>query len=304
MAETRAAGTIYDLGYQSYDGARLGRLNALRTLLGFSFRAAFGLGRGARAKTIPMMLLALVFIPGVGQVALAALTNRPASIDFAGQLGSIAFLLALFAAAQAPELVVVDRQHRVLPLYLSRPIRPADYAFAKLGAFFCALLVLTLAPQLLLFLLKVGLSETPWPAFVADWKTLGPIAAATALTSLYFASIGLAIASFTSRRAYGSAAVMAFFLLLPAAARMARGMLEAGTRKYASLASPFDVLEGMRNWVFNVEPGVTAFIMRPRRRPPPLPPDPLDGELFLYMLLGTAIIAMIALFLRYWRTEG
>jgi hypothetical protein len=45
------------------------------------------------------------------------------------------------------------------------------------------------------------------------------------------------------------------------------------------------------------------FAMRPRRRPPP-PPDPLDGELFLYVLLATAIVAVIALFLRYWRTEG
>ena len=50
MAEPRAAGTIYDLGYQRYGGQRLGRNNAIANLIRYSFRAAFGIGRGPKAK--------------------------------------------------------------------------------------------------------------------------------------------------------------------------------------------------------------------------------------------------------------
>ena len=49
----RAAGTIYDLGYQHYDGARYGRWHVIRTLTAFSFSAAFGSGRGSRARDHP-----------------------------------------------------------------------------------------------------------------------------------------------------------------------------------------------------------------------------------------------------------
>ena len=34
MAEARAAGTIYDLGYQRYGGTRLGRNHAIANLMG------------------------------------------------------------------------------------------------------------------------------------------------------------------------------------------------------------------------------------------------------------------------------
>ena len=65
MAETRAAGAIYDLGYQQYRGTRLGRANAFTSLFTFSLRTAFGLGRGARSKIIPFVVLAIVFFPAI-----------------------------------------------------------------------------------------------------------------------------------------------------------------------------------------------------------------------------------------------
>ena len=86
--------------------------------------------------------------------------------------------------------------------------------------------------------------------------------------------------------------------------QQARGMVAAESRKYTVLASPFEVLEGIRTWVYGVQPALSPFAMRPRRRPPPPPPDPLDGELFLYVLLGTCILAVIALVLRYRRNEA
>ena len=49
-------------------------------------------------------------------------------------LWGIGALFTIFVAAQAPELVVNDMRHRVLPLYFSRPIRRLDYVAAKLAA--------------------------------------------------------------------------------------------------------------------------------------------------------------------------
>ena len=75
MAEPRAAGTIYDLGYQPYLGARLGRANAVRNLFVFSFRTAFGLGRGSRSKAIPMIVVAIVTLVALAMIFMAAATG-------------------------------------------------------------------------------------------------------------------------------------------------------------------------------------------------------------------------------------
>ena len=79
MAETQAvtakAGALYDLGYQRYTGQRLDRANAVRTLFAFSLRTAFGLGRGARSKVIPSIILGVVFIPAIVSVGAASTTG-------------------------------------------------------------------------------------------------------------------------------------------------------------------------------------------------------------------------------------
>ena len=49
-----AAGAIYDIGYRNYEGARLGRGYAFRTLYVHSLRTAFGLGRGGRVAHRPL----------------------------------------------------------------------------------------------------------------------------------------------------------------------------------------------------------------------------------------------------------
>src|SRR5205085_3794908 len=91
MAETRAAGTIYDLGYQTYGGARLGRNHAIGNLIKYSFNTAFGLGRGPRAKVLPMFVLAIVFLPAIVQVGVASATSNPIFVIFAGFLQFTAF---------------------------------------------------------------------------------------------------------------------------------------------------------------------------------------------------------------------
>src|SRR3954471_20634092 len=114
MSDARAAGTIYDLGYQPYAGPRYGRWYAFRTLVLYSLRAAFGLGRGERARMGPMIVTAIVYLPALIRIAIASASNMPQLISYSGHLEFTAFLLALFAASQAPELSVADRQQGVL----------------------------------------------------------------------------------------------------------------------------------------------------------------------------------------------
>src|SRR5437764_8278354 len=183
MAEPRTAGAIYDLGYQRYTGERLHNANSVRTLFGFSLRTAFGLGRGARSMAIPAIILAIVFIPAIVSVGAASTTGFVTLINYAGHLQFTAFLITLFAAAQAPELIVTDRQYGVLTLYLARPLTGVLYALAKLAALVAAMMVLTFGPQLLLFLGKVFIAASPWTAFKDDWTGLQPLIAGTLAVS-------------------------------------------------------------------------------------------------------------------------
>ena len=307
MTEPRTAGTIFDLGYERYEGRRLGRANAIRTLVAFSLRSAFGIGRGGRAKVTPFALTALTFLPVAIQVGISTTLSSVGSganfrtISYPGQLSQTLFLLMFFAAAQAPELVVTDRQQRVLSLYLSRPLRSTDYALAKAGAFFLAMLLLTLGPQLLLVAGVTLSSATPWTALLEERRYLWPIIAAASLAAAYLAVVGVTIASLASRRGYATAGVMAFYLLLAAAAGIWRQMVDGDARRYTALANPFSVLTELARWLI-AEPAVTnpIFMGRSRRRPQL---EPIDGELFLYVVLTTIAIGMLVFVLRYRKTE-
>jgi len=69
------AGIIYDIGYQRYEGARLGRGYAFRTLFAHSMRQAWGLGRGGKALIIPFLLLFLICMPAVVQVLVGVVSG-------------------------------------------------------------------------------------------------------------------------------------------------------------------------------------------------------------------------------------
>jgi ABC-2 type transport system permease protein len=293
MSEARAAGTIYDLGYQGYAGERLGRSNAMWRLLQYSFRAAFGIGRGQRARLVPFIILLVVFIPVIGQIAIASLSGRLEMINFAQYFEFTAFLVALFTAAQAPELVVPDRKNGVLALYLSRPLRGTDYALAKLGAIVLAMLVLTLVPQLALWIGRVVLPPDAWVAFKLEYPKLLPIVGGTLGTALYMGSIGLAIASFCSRRAFANAAIIAYFLLFPAAVSIIHRLVTGDAKRFIVLAHPVWLLTGFSNWLFDIEAKRRTAIGRAE----------LPGTAYLWTMIGVAAFFTALLLWRYRRSE-
>ena len=119
-------------------------------------------------------------------------------------------------AAQAPELVSSDQRNRVLSLYFSHALARSDYALAKLGALAAALFVLALAPLLVLFLGRVLLAPDVAEAFGDELENLPQIILAPLIYAIPLAGLGLAIASYTPRRAYATGAIIAVFLVTAA----------------------------------------------------------------------------------------
>jgi ABC-2 type transport system permease protein len=245
-----ATGAIYDLGYQGYDGPRLGRRAAVSTLFRASLRAAFGLGRSGRSKIVPWGLTAIILIPAAVAGAIRAVVpGAPSPFTFDNYLWEMQPLLALFVAAQAPELVSGDQRNQVLSLYFSHALARSDYALAKLGALATALFCMALAP-LLVILLATVLASADVPAAIGDQLgSLPQVIGSPLIHAVPLAGLGMAIASFTPRRAYATGAIIAVFLVTAAAGGI---LAEAGRGRISQLApllNPFVLLDGTRNWL-------------------------------------------------------
>ncbi|PWS52276.1 hypothetical protein DLE01_06280, partial [Streptomyces sp. FT05W] len=65
---------IHNIGYRSYDGVRLGRSYARRSLYSQSLRGSFGLGRSAKSKVLPMLLCGVMCLVALILVAVAIAT--------------------------------------------------------------------------------------------------------------------------------------------------------------------------------------------------------------------------------------
>ncbi len=245
MPET--TGTIYDIGYRHYDGPRLGRRGAIGAIVGAGLRAVFGFGRSGRSKIIPWGAVILAALPAVVAVAVRVLAGDILDLyDYDGYVWNIGALLPIFIAAQAPELVVNDIRHRVLPLYFSRPIRRIDYVAAKIAALAIGLLAITLAPVLLLFIGRVLSTDDLVAAVGEEIGAMPEIIGNGVIHAVVLSSIGLAICSLAGRRAYAAGAVLAVFLI---GGVISDSFSENG-QDVAAFVSPLAVLDGTRQWLF------------------------------------------------------
>lgn len=250
-----AAGTIYDLGYRNYDGPRLGRAHAIRSLYLESLRGAFGLGRRTTAKVFPMGLAILAAFPAIIQVMIASVSNDVVEVFRAEDYYTyIQVILALFCAAVAPELVGRDQRNRTLALYFSRALTREDYALAKFAAMVTAILVLTLGPQALLFVGNGLAGNDLWGYIKDEWDQLAPIVLGGAVTSLLIGGIGIAIAAQTPRRAFATIGILVPFVISAAVAGILIATVDAGWSRWAIFISPFDVMQGATLWLFDVSP--------------------------------------------------
>jgi len=249
-AQPEAAGTIYDIGYRHYDGPRLGRRGAIGAMVSAGLRAVFGLGRSGRSKIIPWGAVVFALMPAVVAVAIRVLAGDLLDLyTYENYLWEIGALMPIFVAAQAPELVVNDIRHHVLPLYFSRPMGRFDYVASKVVALGLGLLSLTLVPVLLLFLGQVLAAEDVAAALGDEIGALPGILGNGLLHAVVLASLGIAICSLAARRAYAAGAVLAIFLVGGVIGAI---FTESGgnLREIAPFVSPLAIIDGAREWLF------------------------------------------------------
>lgn len=243
------AGVIHDIGYQRYEGARLGRGYAVRSLFLHSLRTAYGLGRSARAKVFPWLVAGiLLMIVAVVAAVRAQLGEVVLTYD---QLPDSANLLViLFCAVVAPELVSRDLRGGVLTLYFSRPLRRGDYALAKLGAMVTAVWLLLAGPQLVMFIAGAFTVD----GFSAVWDEFGDFAAGAAyaaLVAVVFASLSLLIASLVGRRAVAAALVVGSFIITGPVVGVLSAIGGATAAQLSFLFSPMSLVTGVREWLID-----------------------------------------------------
>ena len=245
MSET---GVIHDIGYQRYQGPRLGRRAALNALYVQGLRAAFGLGRTAKAKIFPWFVIAVVVLVAVIVAAIRSQTGTSV-LTYAGFDDSMSWLIIFFAAILAPELVSRDISSNTLPLYFSRPLRAADYVYAKFAAMVTALWLLLGVPQLIMFL---GAAFTTGKGMSGVWNEFGDLLPAwgySLLWALVFTSVSLLIASLTGKRAFAAGGIVAFFLVTSPVVAVLAQLPSTTANNLAFLASPMTLVSGVWVWL-------------------------------------------------------
>ncbi|NUP20114.1 MAG: ABC transporter permease, partial [Streptomyces sp.] len=119
---------IHNIGYRSYDGPRLGRSYATRSLYSQSLRGAYGLGRSVKSKVLPMLLFVVMCVPAAIMVAVAVATKaNDLPVGYTRYAIIMQAVISLYVASQAPQSVSRDLRFKTVPLYFSRPIETADY---------------------------------------------------------------------------------------------------------------------------------------------------------------------------------
>jgi len=213
-------------------------------------RAAFGFGRTAKAKIFPWLVAGITVLVAVILAAVRSQTGVVA-LNYVQFADAMSWLVILFAAIVAPELVSRDLRAGVLPLYFSRPLRAGDYIGAKFAALVTAVWLLLGVPQLIMFL---GAAFTTKTGMSGVWSELGDLLpgwAYSLLWALLFAAISLLIASLTGKRAFAAGGIVAVFLMTTPVVGVLSILPSHTAQQLAGLASPMTLISGVGTWLIH-----------------------------------------------------
>ena len=293
-AQAGAQSRIHNIGYRSYDGPRLGRAYARRSLYSQSLRGAYGLGRSVKSKVLPMVLFAVMCVPAAIMVAVTVATKATKlPVEYTNYAVVMQAVIGLYVASQAPQAVSRDLRFKTVPLYFSRPIETADYVRAKFAALASALFLITAVPLVVLYagalLAKLD--------FTDQTKGFLQGLVSVALLSLLFAGIGLVISAVTPRRGFGIAAVIAVLTISYGAVSTLQAIADAqgstGAVPWIGLFSPITLIDGVQ----------TAFLGATSAFPGGHGPSTGQGVLYLLVVLGL-IAGCYGLLMRRYRKVG
>jgi ABC-2 type transport system permease protein len=295
------AGAIHDIGYRHYDGSRLGPTYIARSLFVHSLRGAFGFGRSARTKVMPMLLLAVMVLPAFIIAAVGIVSgDNELPLEYTSYVVNLQIIVAIFVASQAPQSVSRDLRYHVVALYFSRPLSRHAYVQAKLLAMSAALFILIGAPLLVLY----GGSLLAQMAFWDNTRGFLIALIGAVIFAVVLASIGLVIAAFTPRRGLGVAAVVAVLLVLAGVEGTVQSIAEnqggghtvvngvtqdpSTVAGYAGLISPFTLVDGVQTFVLRAKTSIETG-----------PPGTTGGLVFVLVTLALLAGCYGLLVLRY-----
>ncbi len=262
---TEARGEVFDLGYRHYDGPREGRAGARRALWKNGLRTALGIGRGGRAKILPGLFAFALLITALILALLAANLDRLTGMDLipshSDYYGIVSIMLMIFAAIIAPELLCTDRRSGTISLYLVRPLTPTDYVLGRWLAFFTLTLALLYLGQIFMLVgLTLGATE-PLTHLRENWLDIPRFLGAGFAVALFTTTIPLAVASFTTRRAYAAAFVIGLFMISGAvASSLAQGLQHEGfeAARWVAMLDLGNAPIHINDLIFNETSSVTA----------------------------------------------
>jgi ABC-2 type transport system permease protein len=248
------AGAVYDRGYRPYEGPRGLRGAATFALYKASIRRALGIRRSWRQKFAPFLLLGVVTVPaivnvGIGYVTRDRLVDKLDIITYRDYVG-VSSALLLFVALVAPDVMCPDRRQRVLPLMFARPLTGVDYVESKVGAIASILFLFSFLPQVVLFLGNMLVSDSAAHYFTGHLDVLWKVPVAVGLLAIYYAVIGVAIASLTDRRIVAGAAVIGLFLITSISSGIIVGDIVNGQGSIGGLINVLALPLFLRDLVF------------------------------------------------------
>jgi ABC-2 type transport system permease protein len=291
-------GVIHDLGYRSYDGPRLGARAVAWSFFVTGLRNSFGLGRSARSKVLPMLLLGTTLLPALILVGVLVQARSLLGLDeqivaYSTYPLTTQLLISVFVAAQAPALVSRDLRFRTITLYLARPMRRSTYVLVRLASLTAATFVLIGAPLLLMY---VGGLLAELPPGRETGRFLGAMVGALLLAAC-LSGIAALTSALTIRRGLAVAAVIIVLLVSYTVVATIQGISaenDHGTvGQVAGLFSPYTLVNGVQVFLLD-SPAAT-----------PTPPVGAEiGGLYLAVTAFTIMASATAMLRRYQRISG
>lgn len=240
---------ILDRGYRKFEGERSGLGGSVRSLAWHTTRSILGLGRPARHKVFPIIVMVVAFVPSLVFVALAILIGdlsgeiRPEYWEFFGFSLTAALL---FTALVSPEALVRDRRDGMYSLYLSTPLTRPTYLLAKVIAVLGTLSIIVIGPAVLAFLGYTVQSLGPDGFFAWSWVALRVVVAGVCI-GLVYTAVSMAASSVTDRRAFASVAVilLMFGASIAVSVMVESAELSTNLRLLDPLSTPFELAARM-----------------------------------------------------------
>jgi ABC-2 type transport system permease protein len=217
-----SAGTVFDIGYQRYEGAREGRNRAITAVFKDGVRIALGLGRGPRAKVLPWFFITVLNLIGLVMAIVIGAAERVVGPGAATRLNLpdhndyyaiVSMIVFVFSAIVAPELLTRDKREGTINLYLVRPLSSTDYLVARWSAFLAVMTVAAWVPQFILLMGLAGGDPAPMTYLKEHWLDIPRFLVAGFFMAVYVTTIAMLTASFTTRRAYAAVFLVGLFAI-------------------------------------------------------------------------------------------